>query len=278
VSRFPLQKIPAILITLLLAASFGCAAGQIREAQEAFNEAARVENSQRTILGSGVIPIEGSASAALGYRRTLHLVGREIDNHEAKLREQRLLGPALMLRALSVWRLADLEASGAATLPAAARNRNPRPGSVRAAVRAVEARVASGQVTLGTRDKVMLLALPGLADHDAGLRAESYPVARAYFESAHQVMKVSLTQVQPPENHPIRVYIRLAQLASLRAWHAAVYKMQPRNQRVPEIAAIHSRARSAADDLGARARSDPDLRTAIAAYMRSLGASWALPD
>src|SRR5262245_52301696 len=99
-----------LLLLLLCAVQSGCAARQIRAAQDAFNEAARSENAQRAAVLNGGHPTIDASSAAASYRTALKLLDAELEAHQVDLTQEKLLGTALMLKAMALWRLADLEA------------------------------------------------------------------------------------------------------------------------------------------------------------------------
>jgi len=48
-----------------------------------------------------------------------------------------------------------------------------------------------------------------------------------FFESAVATLESSLSEVNPPPDHPVRSYIRLAQMRTLRAWRFAEYPNRP---------------------------------------------------
>ena len=82
---------------------------------------------------------------------------------------------------------------------------------------------------LGTRDKVLLRALPGLREHALGLQQSDPKKAQRFFESALSTLEKSLSDVNPPEDHPVRAYIRLAQMRTLRAWRWVEFPNRPKD-------------------------------------------------
>lgn len=218
-----LRRYLAILSLLLVAAlQAGCAARQIRAAQDAFNEGARSENAQRVATLNGGQPPVDAASAAVSYRTALQLLEQELQSHTDDLRNEQLLGTAMMLRAMALWRLADLEA-GSAVAP-----------NKKAVADAVPAANSDAYAQLGTRDRVMAAALPGLCDHDRGLQATSLDEASEFFVSSYTVVHAALQSTKPPENHPIRTYMALVQLSTLRSYQSAIYRFVPNLNAPPQ--------------------------------------------
>jgi len=249
-----------LLVVLALCTTACASARHLREAQNAFNEAARVENQERAMtLAGGASP--ASTSAASGYRTALTLLNQELAQHRSDLQRERLLGSALMLKALSLWRVADLDEDAKA---------GEELTRFLGEVRTLSS--AKGDPLLGTRDQVLLYALPGLRDHDLGLRAPSLDTARRYFDSSVTVLDRALETVQPPPNHPVRVYIRLSQLATLRAWKGAVYVFESEpGRRAAQVEPLLVRFRTVAKTLEPSVSADPILRGVVCSYHQAMG-------
>ena len=195
-------------LALALAFLPACTIRHIREAQAAFDDAARAELEQRPVEGSGARLM--AAPAYTGYEVALGLVERELAENGDELAADGLTDTALMLRALCAWRLWDLgEAQGDAPSE-----------ELSEALLAIE---QYGVDKLGTRDRVMYYALPGLHDHDRALRAQ-WPKAAELFQSAIETTDKALRDAGPPQAHPIRAYIALAQMSTCRAWQLAAFR------------------------------------------------------
>ena len=100
----------ALLFSLLLAA--GCATHRLRQAQDLFSRAASVENRSRDTATLAEEPDLGMVdhSAALNdYRMALGLINESLDRARRDLIQDDLLGTAYVLKALCLWRIADLE-------------------------------------------------------------------------------------------------------------------------------------------------------------------------
>lgn len=256
--RPPLFRLALAVFALALLA--GCAPRQIRAAQDAFNRAARGENDLRAATFAGSEPVEAGAAVA-DYRQALALVDAELSAHPDDLAAEQLLGNALMIKALSLWRLADLDES------------QVDDAALDETLARLDRLASADRAALGTRDRVLVRALPGLRDHDRGLRAATLGEARSYFTSAWVVLDQALTQDPPPPNHPVRVYVRLAQLAALRAYLAAVFRFEPAHspERQATIATIFTCATYSAAQLKPVADSDPGLRAALERMNTALG-------
>jgi hypothetical protein len=263
-SRVRLFTVIAALAALALAA---CQTPrQIREAQSAFNEAARAENADRVAATDSSSMLLSSESAVGGYRVSLGLVQRELGEHEADLREDGLLGTALMLEALSLWRIADLDGD-----PSTSR-------ALDAAVADLQQRAAAHEpgIVLGPRDAALLVALPGLRDHDLGMRQAEYARAKDYFESALAVYEKALAEPSLPANHSLRSYLQLSELATLRAWKDTAFASEslPTAERAAVEKSLLERSRCVAERLEPAARHDETLAKLVQWYAKAIGFSW----
>lgn len=212
--------IPLLALLLL---SCGCVAFDLRRAQDAFNEGSAAEARQRDSELVGDAGLSGHVPALSAYQSARLLVSEQIGAHEAELRENQLLGTAYVLKALCLWRIEDLSSEG--TPPPGAATEGDELGALLQEILA--ASQATPPLVLGTRDRVLVHALPGLRDHDRGLRAtklEGDTGAEAYFKSSLATLDSALQTVNPPSAHPVRTYVRLAQLSTLRAWQSAAFR------------------------------------------------------
>jgi hypothetical protein len=253
-----------LLLLFLGAVQSGCAARQIRAAQDAFNEGARSENAQRAAVLNGGHPSVDASSAAASYRTALQLLDAELQAHQADLTQEKLLGTALMLKAMALWRLADLEA-GSKSAPD------------RAMLQAAIAAAKNADDQLGTRDRVMADALPGLYDHDLGLQAANLNDARRFFLSAYRVVRTATNQSGVPKNHPVVTYMSLAQLSTLRSYQAAIYRFDTSNNGLPSgaemtnVETIHTCAKLIVQRLKPVLRVDIQLKKFIELVNTAIG-------
>jgi hypothetical protein len=275
-----------IALALVLATS--CATPRhLRDAQSAFNDAAQAENAEQFTSGAGAVATGGSAVA--GYRVALGLLDVELADHQAELRQENLLGTALMLRVLCLWRIADLEvaADPGAAVPAG----DPRVAlreQLDLAIGDLRTRKADPQsgVTLGPRDDALLAALPGLIDHDAGLRQGSYAKAKSYFASAMAVYDSVLQRATLPSNHPLRLHLLLSKLATIRAWKFAASEARIASEEVPpedrlsrdqylEVEdSLSDQFDATVKQLGPAATGDPALSKLVGQYAAAFGKTW----
>jgi hypothetical protein len=219
-----LDHIRRIGIVLLLAfVTAGCGAHRLKEAQDSFNQAAAIEaGSSLEQEQSGGDPLVGDPQAINNYRMALALTDEALDEHADSLAEDKLYGTALMLKALTSWRIAALD-------------QDADTADVRTIVAQIEALAEEQEIVLGTRDRVLLKALPGLHEHALGLQESDPKKAGRLFESALSTLDQALKDGQPPEDHPVRVYIRLAQLRTVRAWRWVSYPDRPPNSKREEL-------------------------------------------
>jgi len=248
---------PVLLLLLLTAA---CSARHLREAQDRFSDAAATENRAYEPANPGALLFQGAAAS--GYRVALDLVTREIDENEAALRADDLLGTALVLKALCHWRLAalDIDATAAAA------------DGLAGTLTRIEQERRAKTIRLGERDVAMVAALPGLRDLDRGRRAEEYADAARFFGSAVVSIDRALEPSVTPPRHPVRIYLRLAQLAALREWHAAIYALLSTNEeRDPERLAVKRNAVRVMAELNAGWPRDVKVRKAVEGYAAAMG-------
>jgi hypothetical protein len=223
--------------------SFGClmimgceTARYIRNAQNHFNQAAQQENQ---LLAKSLAAYQAgadassTASALSDYKMALSLVDRAIKENREKLRQEKLLGTAYMIKAMSLWRISDLNGTSPAILespsnPPPMENpvfSSPERKELMALIPTIMQELSDPQqpITLGTRDLVMLKALPGLLDHDRGRLANSLDRANAFFTSAYNVL--SEAGGDAPPDHPVHLYLVMAQLQTLNSWAYAIDRL-----------------------------------------------------
>lgn len=204
-----------VIAFLLLVITYGCGAHQLKQAQDSYNAAARIEAQVSWELSESVgDPLEGDTQALQYYHLSLSLVDEALDKHAGSLKKDKLYGTAMMLKALCQWRIAALD-------------READTKEIRDIVNKIEDSVAKENIVLGTRDRVLLKALPGLHEHALGLHQSNPYKAKKLFESAINTLDKALVDVNPPMDHPVRSYIYLAEMRSLRAWRWVEYPNMP---------------------------------------------------
>jgi hypothetical protein len=202
---------------LVIVVMFGCGVHRLKQAQDSYNQAAQIE-AQLSFeeIEPTADPLEGASQALRNYRIALSLTDEALEKHAENLKKDHLYGTALMLKALCQWRVAALDEEA-------------DQDKIREIIDDIDKRVKQKYITLGTRDKVLLRALPGLREHALGLHQSDPKKAKHLFESALSTLEESLSSVNPPEDHPVRVYIRLAQMRTLRAWRWIEFPNRPKD-------------------------------------------------
>ena len=195
----------AIAITLLVVLAAGCASvNRLREAQDAFNQAAAVENAQRFDAS----PSDAAASLAAprsGYASALLSLSKLEPNDEKILRQDGLWGTTLALKALCQWRLGQFQ---------------------QALASAAEARKTAGD-QLYPRDRAVLEALPGLIKTDQAytkILTNGTPLAdvEALLTGDNgAVDNIQRARALADKDHPVQIYLLQAQLSAYRNYMVA---------------------------------------------------------
>ncbi len=227
----------ALLISLGFLMITGCeTARYIRNAQNHFNQAAQQENQ---LLAKSLAAYQagadasGTASALSDYKMALSLIDRAINENREKLRQEKLLGTAYMIKAMSLWRISDLNGTPpdiieSPSIVSIAENpviSSPERKELMVLIPTIKRELSDSQqpITLGTRDRVMLIALPGLLDHDRGRLANLLDRADAFFASAYNVLGEAAGAA--PTDHPVHLYLVMAQLQTLNSWAYAIDRL-----------------------------------------------------
>jgi hypothetical protein len=213
----------AACVAVLVFLVAGCASvNRLREAQDAFNQAAAAENTLRL---ESARPHEGSASDAPavwsvsrnGYSSALLSLEKLDKADEKKLRDDGLWGTALTLKALSQWRL-GLFSKALATAGDAQKN-------------------AGDQVY--PRDRALLAALPGLIKTDQayskiiGTSPSLTDVRELLVGQNGAVADIQSARGRVDRQHPVQVYLVQAQLAAYRNLMVALDRLD-NHATVPE--------------------------------------------
>src|SRR4029450_7953398 len=106
-------------------------------------------------------------------------------------------------------------------------------------------------------------------------RATTLTEATANFQSACTVLGKALEVGNPPPNHPVRVYVRLAQLSTLRAYQSAVYRFDPQDspRRPAPVKQIHDCAEVVVLALRPVLRDDAELTKFVEFMNTAIGIS-----
>ena len=361
----------ALCGTVLICAGCMTTSRHMNKAQDHFSKASAAERQMNARGYSSDMSLLGQSTASTDYRVALSLIDSEIEDHEKKLREERLLGTALVIKAMCHWRLADLEQLGetdtaftseeveerireaarlgeahkvandkatrlkasldetlkaeeAALKAAKAADNNssnniaasaPAEGALRAEVEGLRstglrvelaqaesdlARVTAerdsanarlneaidgdhmrltlrrvsfdDKLVLGTRDRAMLAALPGLRDYDRGRRADDFATASKFFTSSLTVVDRAIREQVVPKRHAVGIHLRLAQLKTCRAWLDAAKQLHDSDEARSDAAeAPTAQARVILDELKALHPADASLATTLREHEAAFG-------
>lgn len=220
----------------LLVALSGCvtinAIDHLREAQDAFSQAAAQENSARVAgeEGSGET-LAALASARSGYASTLHSLDQIDDDAQTALTEQKLWGSAVTLRSLAQWRLGQHDAA-LKSLDDADKLKEqlfPRDAALLTALPALvatDSAYATITAAFGGSEAERAFALNG------GTNAEGLTVTGAKERlvgtdgKGGAVGQLAVARGQVDDKHPLQLYLIQAQLAAYRNYKVAVQDLQ----------------------------------------------------
>jgi hypothetical protein len=201
-----------IVVLVATAAATGCgtSVNRLREAQEAFNQAAAAENELRFDVELPEGPVQGqlarNTTIQNGYASALLSLGKIEQQDVERLKSDKLWGNVLALKALAQWKLGLLD---------------------QARQTAAEAQQA-GTDQLLPRDQALLLALPGLIKVDEAFAAlQRLPAEPSAAQRAAALQNVQLLvpdavnaidkgRVAAGAAHPVQVYLIQAELAAFR--------------------------------------------------------------
>jgi len=208
----------SVAVSVLLAAlAFlgGCVenAKTIRDAQAEFSRAATVEN--RSLLASEQ-GVAASTEASTDYRMAATTLQKLIAEKGGDLKKNNLLCTAMIIEALSWWRLGDDDAA----MKVANESSTCSDSS----------NAAGSQPT---RDVALFQALPGLIRIDQANQKLAKPTQNGVpFDDVMQLLTDANNILQTARNqvgvgHPLQLYLIQSQLAIVRNWQDAIYKKNP---------------------------------------------------
>jgi hypothetical protein len=215
--------VPVLVVTLLS----GCPSAGLRDAREHFSAGARAETEQTLddLRHYDFAEPERTQQQAVNeYRLAYETAHRLVRDRPGALRSDGTLGTAMMLEAYSLWRLLALYdgqevPAGGDTGPSLTLDDLQ---SLVATIRTAADSTDPGQrVTLGTRDEVMLDAMPAFIEHERAMRAPSWEDKDSAFLSAYCLIGKAAESESTPIDHPIRAYLHHAQLQTVGAWRTA---------------------------------------------------------
>lgn len=204
--RPPVNRVAAcvsiLLVTILVA---GCVSiNRLREAQDAFNQAAAAENAAR-LEGNPADAAINLISGSSGYASALLSLSKLDSKDQQSLQNDGLWGTALTLKALCQWRLGQYSQAMDTAQQAQT--------------------VATNQIY--PRDYALLAALPGLIKTDQGYakifqKAPFTEVEALLVGPSGAVQDIEKARHSVGTNHPVQLYLIQAQLAAYRNYTVAV--------------------------------------------------------
>jgi hypothetical protein len=241
----------------------GCAGvNRLREAQEAFNQAAAAENALRLDHLEGHQTDDGTlvalAAAGTGYASALLSLERMDAGDVAQLKRDGLWGNALTLKALAEWRLGLYD---------------------KARATAAEALQTAGD-QIQPRDRALLRALPGLIKNDEAYRKiyEGRPLKEVEDLLRESVADLKGARDSIEEAHPVQLYLIQAQLVTYRNLRTA-YSRLDRRDSLPDGHPARAEAQRTFDDLSKVLKQlRPEARPQIIAYWARLCGDLRLPQ
>jgi len=181
-----------------------CRCESLREAHDAFNQAAATENAQR-FDANPAVSAASLVTVRSGYASALLSISKIDANDEKSLRADGLWGTALTLKALCEWRLGKFDQA----LDIA----NKEAGNSTA-----------GQIF--PRDRALLAALPGLIMTDQAYdkilnKKPLQEVVDLLTGPSGAIIKIQSARDFVDKDHPVQVYLIQAQLAAYRNYRVA---------------------------------------------------------
>ena len=240
----PRRILRSFTTALLLAFAVGCAStNHLREAQNAFNDAAREETQALFTPGRvenpGTSQVSGWASAQAGYASALLSLEKMTAEDDRALARDGLGGTKLALQSLCYWKLGQFEKARET------------------------AQQADRSAQLYPRDRAVLVALPGLIMNDHAFNLLSAPRPETPEARSNLVAKAESLLVGPAgaveviegarapgvvePQHPVHVFLLQSQLAAYRNYRKAYEILDQRG--VPTNAPAHLRAQAQLDAL-----------------------------
>ena len=226
----------AALLAMALLATGGCAERYLQTAQDLFSKGATIENQAilgdpaGTVIQSAPPPTALPSGALIYYADAHQNVRKALTKEQSALDQQGLTASALALQALVSWRLDDLQGSVEGGPAGNACDTKDYRNCARDSSAKALSLFRDQQFV--RRDRFMMTIMPGLLDHNLGLRATATKPLEASndFKSAFSHINDGFAVIEPVPpitgvptvDQALKGYGLLAQYQVLRAWAAAI--------------------------------------------------------
>lgn len=208
-----MRLIQALCFVLFAAVIAGCSTYNLKQAQDSYVDA--VESEQVLTLESGV-------SALAQYKITLAIVDEVIRDDRKELEQEGLLGAAYTLKALTLFKIADLETDQlvdgeipSSEIPQVSEASSSRQNLLEF-LRSVYPESGKPPVVYGTRDNAVMRSLYGLYDYMGGRAESDASEAIKWFKSA--IKQLEEAHSRAPATHDVQATIALYELTVLAEW------------------------------------------------------------
>ena len=256
----------AVLVLSLLWIGSCTAVNHLRDAQDAFSQAAALENTERfNDSGDRSVPPASSlanlSAVRAGYASCLNSLEQIDGEQKAQLVADQLWGAKLTLEALAQWRLGQ---HGEALTTVTSANALSQPGEDG----------TPPKEQLFPRDRALLVALPGLINTDLAY-AQILGHSRTLDELKEKlagkegaIATLAKARDVVDQEHPLQVYLIQAQLAAYRNYQIAHQILQ--NKNVPDSDAARQAAKTHLADLKKVLESQSSDSAQLIAYWNEL--------
>ena len=191
----------------------GCSNYNLQQAQDSYVDAVASEQ---------VLTLESGVTALAQYKITLVMVDEVIQKDRKRLEQDGLLGVAYTLKALTLFKIADLETDQlvAGEIPSSETPQVSEAGTSRQNLleflRSVYPENGKPPVVYGTRDSAVMRSLYGLYDYIGGRAETDAAAAIRWFRSA--IKQLEEAHSRAPATHDVQAVIALYELTVLAEW------------------------------------------------------------